>query len=154
MNCHQMNPQKLGRLRDWMMNKRLSTSLTATAETIGSTIEETKRFCRRLASLIIHHDHSCRQQVEFSFAKAEHLKRLVISDNNTEYETPMALSVSQQLRPPPEFVRTVVPDGIWCCCNTIVSDAKVDGGKIIFQNGREIGAERNQLFMLNLQFRD
>ena len=113
---------KLGTLWDGCMTKRLSTALISPADAIGCTIEEVKRFSRRLASLIIHHDHSCRKQIELNFEKAEHRKRLEISDNNSEDEPPMALSVVQQLKPPPEFARAVAPDGmvllhfnLWIC---------------------------------------
>ena len=103
---------KMHRLWDWCMSKRLSASLPVAANWVGCTIDEIKRYSRRLAALILHHDYSCRVQVENNSARATGRKRLVRCDNNTEDETPMNLSVLQQLQAPPEFIRQVACSGV------------------------------------------
>ena len=103
---------KMARLWDWCMNKRLSASLSVAANWVGCTTEEVKRYSRRLAALILHHDYSCRVQVENNSARATDRKRLVVCDNNTEDETPMNLAVLQQFQAPPEFIRQVACSGV------------------------------------------
>ena len=103
---------KMQRLWDWCMTKRLSGSLAIAADWVDCTIEELNRFSRRLSGLILHHDFSCRRQVKWNVSSATHRKRLIMCDNNTEEETPMALAVLQRLNAPPELIRQAACDGV------------------------------------------
>ena len=87
------------------MTKRVAGSLTVAADYVQCTMEEVKRYGRRLASLVLYHDYASRELVEHSMIRAVHRQRLVRCVNNSEDETPMPLSVVQQLGVPPEFVR-------------------------------------------------
>ena len=66
-----------------------------------------KRFGTRLGSILLHHDHAARGQTEFSVAQRSDRKKLIFCDNCSEDETPMQLSVLQQLHVDPRFVDKV-----------------------------------------------
>ena len=97
----------MGRLWQWYMQGNTAASLTAAANYVKCGIEELKRYGRRLASLIIHHDVGAREQVEHNATRMTHRLRLVRCVSNCEDETPMPLSVVQRLGVPEEFLRKI-----------------------------------------------
>ena len=98
----------LGLLWDWFMaRKKHVASITAAASFVNCSREELKRYGRRLASVILHHDHSARAQCEWQASTATSRRRLVYCDNCSEDETPMPLSVLQRLDVPSEFLKRV-----------------------------------------------
>ena len=95
---------KLSRLWEWVMTRRLAASLTVAASVTKSRIEDVVKYIGRLASLVIHHDHTARRHIEWNAKRCESRRTLIYCDNNSEDETPMALAVIQQLELPQDFV--------------------------------------------------
>ena len=101
---------KLSSLWEWYMTKGTAASLTAAADKVKCRVDELKWYARRLASIIIHHDFAAREQVEYHASQARGKVRLVYSSTNLDDETPMPLSVVQQMDVPEDFKQTVSED--------------------------------------------
>ena len=101
---------KVKRVWDWLMGRHhLMASFTVAARATRCSFAEVKRYAKRLASLVLHHDIAAREQLEWHYKEVTDRKRLVYSDNCAEDETPMALSLLHNFEVPPEYIKAFTP---------------------------------------------